>query len=45
MKLRLIIALASILMLFSGAVVSAQDDVVLNVLAMDQAGMTPRRFG
>ncbi len=41
MKLRLIIALASILMLFSGAVVSAQDDVVLNVLAMDQAGMTP----
>ncbi|MDZ4767948.1 MAG: ABC transporter substrate-binding protein [Chloroflexota bacterium] len=44
MKLRLIIALVLAFMLF-GSTISAQDQVVLNVLAMDQAGMTPEDMG
>jgi multiple sugar transport system substrate-binding protein len=41
MKFRSLVMLALSMLLFGGIVASAQDEVVLNLLTMDQAGMTP----
>jgi multiple sugar transport system substrate-binding protein len=45
MKLRLLIVLLLGVLLIGTSAVSAQDEVVLNLLAMDQAGMTPEQMG
>lgn len=45
MKLKLLIVLFLGIFVFGSVTASAQDEVVLNLLTMDQAGMTPEELG